>query len=45
MGTKGKTQSRAHKVSWKGPPRIRVIENKRGKTPAELGCGVNYTLY
>ena len=32
MGTKGKAQSHVHKVPWKGPPRIRVIGNKRGKS-------------
>jgi integrase len=31
MGTKSKAQSRIHKVPWKGPPRIRVIENKHCK--------------
>ena len=27
------------------PASVHIFENKRGKTLAELGCGVNYTLY
>jgi hypothetical protein len=27
------------------PGIVHIFKNKEGKTPAQLGCGVNYTFY